>query len=280
MMQLFEATKLKQKLNSLRPSLRLNVYGFNSSKFDIPVIAGLLFDVLTKRKIKINLMKKGARYFSVEFENIILLDTLNYTSPCSLSGFLQQFNVSEKKSVFPYQYFASIEDVKKCIEFPPYREFYSQLKQKNVPIEEYNEAKLLYEKCRLLPDGDTNQMKNMLDFLIYYNANDVMPLITAIKRCFSAYDSCFEQNAYTALSLPSLASAAAFHLYDKRAALCFSFNESNNDLRILFRESIIGGLVNVYHRRISLLDLSAPKNAVYSGTGEMFTKITFLDANR
>ena len=120
----------------------------------------------------------------------------------------------------------------------------------------------------------------MKDFLIYYNTTDVQPLIEAIQKCFDAYQQYFGQNAYFALSLPSLANSAALNLYDQYSPLAFSFNTAHNDIRLLFRESIVGGLVNVYHRKISLNDDNAEYNAKYSPNGDKYSKILFTDANR
>ena len=45
-----------------------------------------------------------------------------------------------KKSVFPYQAYKSIEEIRAVDEFPPYELFYSDLKKGNVSIEDYNEG--------------------------------------------------------------------------------------------------------------------------------------------
>lgn len=48
----------------------------------------------------------------------------------------------------------------------------------------------------------------------------------------------------------------------------------------MFRENIVGGLVNVFSRYTELRDeVSVPRNAKYAANGERFTKITFLDFN-
>ena len=83
-----------------------------------------------------------------------------------------------------------------------------------------------------------------------------------------------------ALSLPSIASAASFNLYDVNSSLAYSFNGDHHDLRILFRKNIVGGLVNVFHRRVSFNDPTAPYNARHSPNGNLLTKVTFFDANR
>ena len=56
-----------------------------------------------------NVLKRGARYFSISTKRFRFGDTLNYTSPCKLSKYLQQWKVEEVKSIFPYQRYSSIE---------------------------------------------------------------------------------------------------------------------------------------------------------------------------
>ena len=116
---------MQPKINALKSFLRLTIYGFNSAKFDIPAIASILFDVINKRNWKLNVLKKEARYFSVEFNDIIMLDILNFTVPTSLSNFLQQFNETENKIVH-----TSIEQMKSDRTYPPYEAFYRELKVK------------------------------------------------------------------------------------------------------------------------------------------------------
>ena len=48
----------------------------------------------------------------------------------------------------------------------------------------------------------------------------------------------------------------------------------------MFRENIMGGLVNVFSRYTELReDVSAPHNAKFAPNGDKFTKIIFLDFN-
>ena len=56
-----------------------------------------------------NVLKRGARYFSISSKRFRFGDTLNYTSPCKLSQYLKQWNVEETKSIFPHGRYSSIE---------------------------------------------------------------------------------------------------------------------------------------------------------------------------
>ena len=90
----------------------LDVYGFNSSKFDLPVLAAPLFHLLISRDEKPQVMKRGSRYFSIATEKLRFKDTLNYTAPCSYDKFLASWDTEQMKSIFPYSYFGSIEEMR------------------------------------------------------------------------------------------------------------------------------------------------------------------------
>ena len=119
-----------------------------------------------------SILKRGSKYFTIETSRFIFNDTLNFTSPCSLSNYLKQWKIQETKSIFPYQFFASVEDLKKCTEFPGQLAFYSSLKKEGVDDKIYQETRNYYNFCKSLPLSDSRSMRNMADFLAYYNCLD------------------------------------------------------------------------------------------------------------
>ena len=60
--------------------------------------------------------------------------------------------------------------------------------------------------------------------------------------------------------------------------LAWSF--SREDLRVLFRDNVIGGNTSVYHRHIHLNNEKSPKNARIAPNGDKFTSVSFWDFNR
>ena len=54
---------------------------------------------------------------------------INYNAPCSLDNYLKTWNGEYSKSIFPYTFFKSVEELKSYTEFPPKEAFYSDLKQ-------------------------------------------------------------------------------------------------------------------------------------------------------
>lgn len=52
--------------------------------------------------------------------------------------------------------------------FPKYENFYSKLKEKNVELQVYNEAKREYDRRLALPDGHDDKYYNFSDYLKTY----------------------------------------------------------------------------------------------------------------
>ena len=104
---------------------------------------------------KLDVLKKGSQYFNISLEKIIFKDILNFSSPCSLDKYLKQwYDGDVGKSIFPYQAFDSIEKIRSCKQFPAYEKFYSDLKQKNVDLQEYEAAKMEFNRRRNLDPTD------------------------------------------------------------------------------------------------------------------------------
>ena len=63
-----ELLKFKRTLNSL---CSLDIFGFNSSRFDLPVIYAPLVMELKKRFSKVSILKKGTSYISISTSNLV-----------------------------------------------------------------------------------------------------------------------------------------------------------------------------------------------------------------
>ena len=153
----------------------------------------------------INIIKKGNNYMQISFGHIQLRDVLNYTTPCNLSTYLSQWQISEKKSIFPFSLFQSVKDMKKCVTFPSKLEFWSELKQETVDQNTYELAKKEFERCQKLPNTDVGHVSNMFDWLRVYNLLDVKPLTEAIETANDKFNEFFKVDPLISMSLPSLA---------------------------------------------------------------------------
>ena len=271
--------KKNRQLRFLQKFTMLNVFGFNSSKYDLPTMIRELYKVMKQIKILPNILKKSNRYTLMTVGKLQFKDTLQFTAPTSLSKFLKQWSVKENKSVFPYEKFQRVESLRAAVKFPDYEEFWSSLSQQNVDRKDYDTAKELYEYRLSLPVGHPDRWETMLDFLKYYNLLDTRPLVEALERCFDNFHLHFNVNPLNSVSLPSLAFDAMFHLYDKNLPTSTSFCAKNDEIRKLFRGSVIGGLTTVAHRCIELDSEDAPINARIAPNGEKFSYLSFWDFN-
>ena len=88
-----------------------------------------------KFKVEISAIKKS--FFNLTLrkqddDHVAVLsfrDVINYNAPCSLDNYLKTWNGEYSKSIFPYTFFKSVEELKSYTEFPPKEAFYSDLKQ-------------------------------------------------------------------------------------------------------------------------------------------------------
>ena len=258
----------------------LDVFGFNSGKFDLPVIIAPLLIELKKDTSRINVLKKMSSYFSISTSKFIFKDALRFTAPCSYDKFARVWEAPTSKSIWPYSLYSSVEEIKAAKTFPLLSDFESKLKGGSKPdMAIYISAKTEFYRRKLLPRGHPDRICSMYGFLRFYNIQDVQPLAMAIENCFSCYDQYFGINAITAMSLPSLASTAMFNNFDKKSPLIFSFSDANKEINELFRANVFGGLVNTFRRHVATYDtpVPIPRAARYADNGDPFTSIISLD---
>jgi len=272
----FSSTHYKW-LRYLESFTNTSCFGFNSSKFDLPCIAPLLFSVANRCDYEISCIKRGARYLNVTIGQLSFRDVLMLSSPCKLTDYLKMWKATECKSVFPYQKYSSIEDLGNDTEFPPFDDFFSSLSNCNISPELYNSSKELFYKLKNLPDSDPNKINSMLGWLKYYNAQDVGPMCQAIENQFDAFYTLFGQDLVTFFSLPSVAQKICYDNFDQNSPLVCSFHEE--EYRQDFRNNIVGGLTNVMHRMVNTRDETGPYNSRHAPDGNLFTHFQFLDFN-
>ena len=243
-------------------------------------MAPYLFPALKNRFGSVQVLKKDNLYFSISTNRYVFKDALLFTSPCTLSKYLKQNAVKEKKSIFPYSYFHSVEELENCTEFPQYEAFFSELKNKNVSEEDYLEAKTEFERRKDLPVFHPNKMSSMLDWLRYYNELDTEPLAKAIDNSFGNFFKIFGIDPSFCVSLPKFAQECMFRSYDADEPLCYSFWKRDSELRDLSRSNLTGGLVNVFHRCIDLSGRPGmPHASQFAPNGDPFTSLMFYDFN-
>ena len=226
-----------------------------------------------------NVLKRGARYFCISTPRYSLNDTLNYSSPCKLSKYLKQWKVEEQKSIFPYRHYSSIEEIVADTEFPPPEAFYNELYQEDVDLQLYENACKYFNFCKELSNDDPRKMRNMGDWLEYYNKLDVRPLVTAMDRSFECFHKFFGLDPTIYLSLPKIAMEAVMKMYDQKCSYIFTFGGQWNEIRNIHRENVNGGLVATFHRDVNLLDSSGPKASRFAPNGDPYTFVLQADFN-
>ena len=99
-------------------------------------------------------LKRGTSYVYVALtriendrhQTIRFADVLSYSSPCSLDQYLKQWGASAEKSIFPYEKYSSIEQLRADTDFPAYEDFYSSIKKvrRNTLVISYHSCHMIY----------------------------------------------------------------------------------------------------------------------------------------
>ena len=215
-------SRFQQLLRKLEQYLKVDVFGFNSAKFDIPVLAPYLLPELKKHFGKLSIIKKGCSFFLIETEVCSFKDVLNFTTPINLAGYLKQNGIKEEKGIWPYSLYRSVAEIRVQSTFPSYEDFYSELRQKNIPLELYNENLAIFcdEKSR-------NAEYTMVDWLKRYNLLDVTPLAHAIDKAFGNFQQVFKMDPSMSLSLPGFAQNCMFSHFNKTSSLSCKLTLTN-----------------------------------------------------
>ena len=251
------------------------------------VIAPSIYSYCGRNDIEISTIKRAGCYFTLSLikkgdrmQKIEFRDVLNFSSPTSLDKYLKQWGVPISKSIFPYSYYKSVEELSEAIDFPPPEAFFNDLKQIPVDHNLYNTAKEEYNRRKNLPEDHKDKMHNMLDWLEYYNRLDTGPLVQAVVNAFTSFSSYFNIDPHQHYSLPSMAFRSMFENYNTNLPYAFSFDEKRDEIRRLFRANLIGGLSSVYCRHLDLSDEgNSPFNARHTPDGSPLTHAGFWDFN-
>ena len=130
-----------------------------------------------------------------------------------------------------------------------------------------------------LCEGHPEKMYNFKCWLRFYNMLDVTPLVKAIDAAFSKFHQYFHVDPMLFLSLPSLAFKAMFDMFKEDIPYGYSFSNQHDDIRIRFRENVLGGLTNIYHRHFNLYDDNFHPASRYAPNNQKFNFVGFYDFN-
>ena len=190
----------------------LQVFGFNSAKYDLNLIKSYLLPILVNdRDIEPIVIKKAYQFVSFKIGDIQLLEIMNFLGGAtSLGSFLKSYKTKETEGFFPYEWF-DCPDKMNNKEFPPYDSFFSVLRNCNPPEKGYNDFQNLVNSGltteqavvklrmdRIPPTAaenysflqmvwENNNMQNFMDFLKWYNNKEVVPTLEAMQKMIEFY---------------------------------------------------------------------------------------------
>ena len=268
----FATTRNVQELTYIRNTLQklqeLCVFGYNSSHFDMALLMPYINDVFNDLNYtttsESRVLKKGKKYLSVQFGKLHFKDILLFSTPMKLDRYLKTWTTDQKKYCYPYELFKNIEEIRKCIQFPPYSTFETRMSRPDIEL--YDECKKFYEYHYNLELGNPKKWHNFEDYLKFYNLQDVHPTAQAMINQFKVFIKNFGTNPMQSLSLPSYAKNVMYDLYNKDSPSTFTF--SDPEVAKLFRQHIVGGLCNLYKRNATTVTNSnVPRAARFSIKG-------------
>ena len=179
----FQKARYLKKLKTLKSSLenycnQLIILGFNSQRYDIPLIKRYLPSSLKRLdSLPSWVIKKGNAYMSISTKNLKYLDITNYLAAhTSLENFYKAFNVTTPKANFPYQYFNSLDKLHGP--FPGRDYFYSILSNSSISTKDYEESK---------EEWILQNMETFGDYVKYYNNLDVTGMVEAVEKMLDIY---------------------------------------------------------------------------------------------
>ena len=110
----------------------LQVFGFNSAKYDIILSKSYFLTILVNEQgIEPTVIKKFNQFVSFKFGDIQLLDIMNFLGGATrLDSFPKAYKNKETKDFFPYEWFDCPEKMNNK-ELPPYDSFFSILRNNN-----------------------------------------------------------------------------------------------------------------------------------------------------
>ena len=243
--QRISAKKLLKKFeNALK---RLNKYisqhtilGFNSQKYDIPLIRPYLASSLMKKEDNNpeQVIKKMNGYMSLATPKLKFLDITNYLAAgTSLVQFYKSFKVSTPKGCFPYEWFNSLDKFN-FAGLPPQSCFRSTLTRKSCDM---------YEYMNCWKTWNVQRMKTFADYIRYYNNADVIGFVEAVDKILKNNIDRGLDMFKISVSLPGLTQRYIFNRI-KDDTYFVGFGKEHKSYAKEMRDSILGGPSIIFHR--------------------------------
>ena len=118
---MYQAKKYLEKM------IKLKVFGYNSERFDMPVIFPGLLKILRKNGEEVDAIKNGCGFMQVGTSEVVFMDVMRFVAGGSLDKFAKTWDADEVKGIFPYELFRTIDALKNCRHWPKSEHFVSSL---------------------------------------------------------------------------------------------------------------------------------------------------------
>ena len=171
---------LKQGAQYLSSMKKLGVLGFNSQRFDLPLLYPGMVKIYKEKGAEPTIIKSGNGLIRLQCFNNWFGDIKKYIAGGSLANFAETWGVDTPKGIFPYDAFSSIRQLRSCVEWPPMDLFVSCLdlnkfpRVKN-PTERFVKA---YKKAKTHPNSAYHRrFRHQLKLDLYFvNVDDDLDL--------------------------------------------------------------------------------------------------------
>ena len=120
-----------------------------------------------------------------------------------------------------------------------------------------------------LENGHPEKWNCFMDYLRFYNLSDCQPLSKAMLNSFNLFEKTFGANMFYQYSLAGFAQESLMKLYNQNVPNIFSCPKKYPEITAIFRENIYGGICNVFHRHITLMEEEAPFAAKFNANGKI-----------
>ena len=262
--QEFRYRKVRSLLTGLtRYCDQLIIIGFNSQKYDIPLIRQYLPSSLQRfEQLPKHVIKKGTSYMCISTKRLKYLDLSNYLAAgTSLDSLYKSYNVGTAKGTFPYQWFDSLDKLNVTV-LPRRKKFHSILDNSTIDKKKYNECRKVWKQYK---------MKNFGDYLRFYNNSDVVGLVEAIEKMIVIENNNGLDLFKESISLPGITQRYLFKnlKHDYFVGIGQEHSYIYKDLREF---GVIGGPSIIFHR-MQIAGETLIKNK------EVCQKIVGYDAN-
>ena len=180
----FEMLPLKVQEKWIEWENQVPVYGFNSAKYDLPLIKVWLVASVSVNNKDVFVAEKEGNYIFISTPKFKFLDVRKYISPVfNLDKWLKSMDCSLSKLVFPHDWFDSYEKLDmspKSIVWEDFRSFLDRGDDKEEPAK--SRYKVFVEEFI-----DKRNCKTMHEVLKIYNEYDVVPMVEALKKTAALY---------------------------------------------------------------------------------------------